>query len=164
MVRLRMTRMGRTHRPFYRINAVDKRTKRDGKVLENLGWYNPVEKDPTKQISLKGDRIKEWLGKGAVPSDTVGDLLAQNGLIDAEAWKKMRMSRVTRKMVKVNAAKAEADAAAKVEAEAAAKAEAEAAKAKAAEEAAAKAKAEEEAAASAAAAPEAAEGEEKSEG
>lgn len=140
MVRLRMTRMGRSHRPFYRINAIDQRTQRDGKVLENLGWYNPVEKDPTKQISLKADRIKEWLGKGAQPSDTVGDLLAQHDLIDAEAWKKMRMSRVTRKMKKITAEKAAAEEAAKAQAEAEAKAKAEeeaAAKAKAAEEAAA---------------------------
>jgi small subunit ribosomal protein S16 len=142
MVRLRMTRMGRSHRPFYRINAVDKRTQRDGKVLENLGWYNPVEKDPTKQISLKADRIKEWLGKGAQPSDTVGDLLAQHDLIDAEAWKKMRQGRVTRKMKKIVEEKTAAEAEAKAAAEAEAKAKAE-------EEAAAKAKAAEEAAAAA---------------
>ncbi|GAB4544736.1 MAG: hypothetical protein Tsb0013_02050 [Phycisphaerales bacterium] len=142
MVRLRMTRMGRTHRPFYRINAVDKRTKRDGKVLENLGWYNPVEKDPTKQVSLKADRIKEWLGKGAQPSDTVGDLLAQHDIIDAEAWKKMRLGRVKRKIEKIAADKKAAEEAAKAAAEAEAKAKAE-------EEAAAKAAAEAEAAAAA---------------
>jgi len=83
MVRLRLTRMGRSHRPFYRLTAIEKRTQRDGKVLENLGWYNPVEKDPTKQLSLKTDRIKEWLGNGAQPSDTVGDLLAKRDIIES---------------------------------------------------------------------------------
>ncbi len=139
MVRIRMTRMGRTHRPFYRINAVDKRTKRDGKVLENLGWYNPVETDPTKQVSLKADRIKEWLGKGAVPSDTVNDLLAQHDLIDAAAWKAKREARYGRKVKALREAaelKAKEEAEAKAAAEAAAKAEAEAAAKAAAEEAA----------------------------
>ena len=137
MVRIRMTRMGRTHCPFYRINAVDKRSMRDGKVLENLGWYNPVETDPTKQVSLKADRIKEWLGKGAVPSDTVNDLLAQHDLIDAAAWKAKREARYGRK-VKANreAAELKEEAEAKAAAEAAAKAEAEAAAKAAAEEAA----------------------------
>ncbi|MEM1423009.1 MAG: 30S ribosomal protein S16 [Planctomycetota bacterium] len=139
MVRIRMTRMGRTHRPFYRINAIDQRRQRDGKVLENLGWYNPVEKDPTKQLSLKADRIKEWLGKGAQPSDTVGDLLAKNDIIDAETWTKMRLGRVKRKQEKIVAEKKAAEDAAKAAAEAEAKAKAE-------EEAAAKAAAEAEAA------------------
>ncbi len=65
MVRIRMKRMGRTHRPFYRINAVEKREKRDGKVLENLGWYDPVATEDGKKVHLKEERIKHWLGAGA---------------------------------------------------------------------------------------------------
>ena len=56
MVRLRLKRMGRRHRPFYRLNAVDKRTQRDGKVLEQLGWYDPMSKDEAKQVHLNADR------------------------------------------------------------------------------------------------------------
>ncbi|MBY0262260.1 MAG: 30S ribosomal protein S16, partial [Phycisphaerales bacterium] len=52
LVRIRMQRMGRRHLSYYRINAVEKRVKRDGKVLENLGWYSPQAKDKNKQLHL----------------------------------------------------------------------------------------------------------------
>ena len=90
MVRLRLKRMGRRHRPFYRLNAVEKRTQRDGRVLENLGWYNPVEKNADKQLELNTERIKHWLDQGAQPSDTVKDLLARQDIIDADAWRAER--------------------------------------------------------------------------
>ncbi len=90
MVRLRLKRMGRRHRPFYRLNAVEKRTQRDGRVLENLGWYNPVEKSEENQLSLNAERIKYWLERGAQPTDTVNDLLAREAIIDADAWKAER--------------------------------------------------------------------------
>jgi len=79
-VKLRLTRMGRRNRPFFRINAVDSRTPRDGKIIERLGHYDPLEKDVTKQIVLKRDRIEYWLGQGAVPSDTVSEILLRNGI------------------------------------------------------------------------------------
>jgi small subunit ribosomal protein S16 len=92
-----MQRMGRIHLNYFRINAVEKRVKRDGKVLENLGWYNPQAKDPTKQIELDVERVKHWLAKGAQPSDTMKDILAARNLIDAEAWKAERASRAVAK-------------------------------------------------------------------
>jgi len=98
MVRIRLKRMGRRHRPFYRINAVEKKTQRDGKIIEQLGWYNPLEKDESKSLELKTDRIKHWLSVGAQPSDTVMDIFARNGLVDADAWKAKRQSRITRKV------------------------------------------------------------------
>jgi len=79
-VRLRLARMGRRNRPFFRINAVDSRTPRDGKIIERLGHYDPIEKDATKQIVLKRDRIEYWLGQGAIPSDTVSEILLRNGI------------------------------------------------------------------------------------
>lgn len=79
-VKLRLARMGRRNRPFFRINAVDSRTPRDGKVIERLGHYDPIEKDVTKQIVLNRDRIEYWLSKGAVPSDTVSEILLRNGI------------------------------------------------------------------------------------
>lgn len=131
MVRIRLQRLGRTHRPFYRINAVDIRVKQGGKVLENLGWYDPVSKDESKQVSLKGERIKHWIGEGAKPSDTVMDLLAKAELVDADAWKAVRDKRVAKKKVKVAAEKARQEEAERKAAEAAAKEAAEKAAAEA---------------------------------
>lgn len=79
-VKIRLARMGRRNRPFFRINAVESRTPRDGKILEKLGHYDPLEKDATKQIVLKRDRIEYWLSQGAVPSDTASEILVRNGI------------------------------------------------------------------------------------
>lgn len=108
MVRLRLKRMGRRHRPFYRLNAIEKRSQRDGRVLEQLGWYDPMAADADKQIELKGDRIKHWLSVGAQPSDTVNDLLARAGLIDAAKWKAERDARVAKRRQKLAEEKAAA--------------------------------------------------------
>ncbi len=74
MVDLRLKRMGRRHRPFYRINAMDKRSPRDGRVIEQLGWYDPIAPDD-RQLSVKVDRVDYWLSVGAQPSRTVATLL-----------------------------------------------------------------------------------------
>jgi small subunit ribosomal protein S16 len=79
-VKLRMTRMGRRHRPFFRINAVESRTPRDGNILEKLGHYDPIEKDPAKQIILNRERVEYWLDKGAIPSDAVSQILLRHGI------------------------------------------------------------------------------------
>ena len=79
-VRLRLKRFGRRHRSCYRINAVDSRRPRDGRVLEELGWYDPEAKTADKQVSLKRQRIEHWLSEGAQPSDTVRDLLVKHGI------------------------------------------------------------------------------------
>ena len=57
-VKIRMTRIGRRHRPFFRINAIDSRAPRDGRILEKLGHYDPIEKDESKQVILKLERIQ----------------------------------------------------------------------------------------------------------
>ncbi|MCC6427783.1 MAG: 30S ribosomal protein S16 [Phycisphaerales bacterium] len=85
-----MQRFGRRNRPFYRIAAIDRRTRRDGAPVEELGWYNPVEKNPAKQITLNEDRVKYWLSKGARPSDTVRDMLAKRNLINVKDWESDR--------------------------------------------------------------------------
>ncbi len=110
MVRIRMQRLGRTHRPFYRIAAAEKRVKRDGKVLENLGWYNPIEKDPEKQLHLNAERIQYWLGVGAQPSDTVMDLLGKQDLLTPklkDAWQAKREADRNRVSCKVAVSSAE---------------------------------------------------------
>jgi small subunit ribosomal protein S16 len=100
MVRIRMKRLGRRRRPFYRINAVDVTTKRDGKFLEQLGWYDPLVKDEAKAIVIDGERVKHWLAKGAQPSDTVMNMLVKRELVDAAVaaeWKARNEARVKAK-------------------------------------------------------------------
>jgi small subunit ribosomal protein S16 len=79
-VKIRLKRFGKRHRQFFRINAIDIRTPRDGRVIEELGWYDPIAQDPEKQICLKRDRVEYWLAKGAQPSDTVAQLLKRQGM------------------------------------------------------------------------------------
>ena len=87
MVVLRLKRMGRRHSPFYRVNAMDKRAPRDGRVIEELGWFDPKAPED-QQHSLKNDRIDYWLSVGAQPSDTVRSLLKRAG-IDPTPGKKL---------------------------------------------------------------------------
>lgn len=79
-VRIRLSRYGRRHRPFYRIAAIDSRRARDSKVIEHLGHFDPVEADESKAVVLKKDRIEYWLSVGAQPSDTVRSLLRKHGV------------------------------------------------------------------------------------
>jgi len=79
-VRIRLQRMGRRHRPFYRIGACDARTPRDGRMIENLGYYDPLAKEEEKQVVLKEERIRYWLSQGAQPSKTVADILKRKGI------------------------------------------------------------------------------------
>ena len=80
-VRLRLKRMGRRHKSFYRISAMDTRTPRDGRVVENLGWYDPQAKTVDKQLSLKRERVEHWLKVGAQPSETVRQILKSQGIL-----------------------------------------------------------------------------------
>ena len=172
-VKIRMMRLGRRHRPFFRINAVDSRVPRNGRILEKLGHYDPVEKDVSKQIVLDLDKVKAWLDKGAIPSETVDDMLGKLGIETKFAIERKKRREKAKAIAKAKgkpfdkaqraavakaadaeAAKAEADAKA-AEEEAKAKADAAAAKAKAAEEEAVAKAAEAEAAKAAEKAPEA---------
>jgi len=78
-VRIRMKKFGRRHRPFYRICAMDARSPRDGRVLEELGSYDPLVPDVDARAVLNGERIKYWLGVGAVPSEKVTVLIKKYG-------------------------------------------------------------------------------------
>ena len=80
MVRLRLRRVGRKKQPSYRVVAADKEAPRDGRFLEVVGFYNPRTEPST--ISLKEDRIFEWLNNGAQPSDAVESLFRQMGTRD----------------------------------------------------------------------------------
>ncbi len=82
-VRIRLTRIGATKRPSYRVVAIDSRRPRDGRALEILGFYDPLTDPATVQID--GDRLAAWIGKGALPSDTVVKLMKQAGIGAAAA-------------------------------------------------------------------------------
>ena len=75
MVRIRLTRLGAKKKPFYRMIATDQRSPRDGRFLEQLGWYDPL-KNP-HQVKLDLERIDYWLSQGAQPSDTAERLIAK---------------------------------------------------------------------------------------
>ena len=76
-VRIRLSRVGATKRPSYRVVAIDSRRPRDGRALEILGFYDPLTKPATVQIDA--DRLAAWVSKGALPSDTVAKLIKING-------------------------------------------------------------------------------------
>jgi len=78
-VRIRMKQFGRRHRPFYRICAMDARKPRDGRVLEELGTYDPMVSDVDARAVLNGERIKYWLDVGALPSEKVQVLIKKYG-------------------------------------------------------------------------------------
>lgn len=75
MVKIRLKRFGRKNHAFWRINAIDCRTARDGKVLEELGFYDPITKDSSKAVVVNKARVEYWLKVGAQPSNTVRSLL-----------------------------------------------------------------------------------------
>ncbi len=77
-VRIRLKRMGRRNRPFFRICAFDAREERDGRSIEQLGTYDPMEKEESKKVVLKRESIEYWLSVGAKPTVTVGSILKKN--------------------------------------------------------------------------------------
>ncbi|MEM9366787.1 MAG: 30S ribosomal protein S16 [Planctomycetota bacterium] len=74
-----MKKMGRTHRPFFRVCATDQRNPRDGRVIEELGYYDPMCPETDARAILKGDRIDYWLSVGAQPSDKMSVLIKKYG-------------------------------------------------------------------------------------
>ena len=80
MVKIRLRRMGAKKAPFYRIMVADSRYPRDGRFIEELGYYNPMT-EPA-DVKVDGDKVKEWIKNGAQPTDTVKALLKKNGVID----------------------------------------------------------------------------------
>jgi small subunit ribosomal protein S16 len=74
-VRIRLKRMGSKKRPFYRIVAMDSETRRDGRAVDYLGFYNPMEKPHA--VKIDQEKLNHWLERGAKPSDTVRSLIKQ---------------------------------------------------------------------------------------
>ena len=79
MVKIRLMRMGMKGKPSYRVVVSDARSPRDGRIIENIGWYNPLTEPSTIQIDA--ERAKYWLGVGAQPSDSVLSLLERAKIV-----------------------------------------------------------------------------------
>lgn len=90
---IRMKQMGRTHRHYYRIVAIDKRQPRDGKVIEELGTYDPHVADKEKRVTLIPSRIKYWQSVGALPSDQCQVLFTKY----LEKWEKTEADEAAKK-------------------------------------------------------------------
>ena len=89
-VKLRLRRMGAKKRPFYRIVAADSRAPRDGRFIEEIGYYNPIETPAV--VKIDEEKAQKWLSDGAIPTDTVRDLLSRQGIM-----KKFHESKMTKK-------------------------------------------------------------------
>jgi small subunit ribosomal protein S16 len=70
--------MGRKHRPYYRIVAMDSRQPADGRTLEDLGTFDPMVKNKDNRVTLKADRVKYWMSVGALPTEKVQAILAKH--------------------------------------------------------------------------------------
>ena len=86
MLRIRLARGGAKKRPYYSIVVADSHSPRDGRFIEKVGAYNPLlKKDDPNRVTLKVERIREWIAKGAQPSDRVARFLAAEGLVSWQA-------------------------------------------------------------------------------
>ncbi len=116
-VRIRLKKMGRKARPFFRLCAVDSRAPRDGKVIEELGTYDPMVRDTDARVTLKRERIDYWMSVGAQPSEKVGVLIKKYGTNGTHleqneaALERLKSSRRRNKPVAVAATPAPAPAA-----------------------------------------------------
>ena len=79
-VKIRLRRMGAKKAPFYRVVVADSRYPRDGRFIEEIGYYNPMTEPST--VKIDADKAKQWIANGAQPTDTVKSLLKKNGVID----------------------------------------------------------------------------------
>ena len=79
-VKIRLKRMGAHKKPFYRVVVADSRSPRDGKFIEEIGYYNPLT-DPA-DVKIDGEKAKAWISNGAQPTQTVKSLLKKSGIIE----------------------------------------------------------------------------------
>ena len=79
-VKIRLRRMGAKKAPFYRVVVADSRSPRDGRFIEEIGYYNPIS-EPV-EVKIDADKAKAWINNGAQPTETVKALLKKNGIID----------------------------------------------------------------------------------
>ena len=83
-VKIRLTRMGSKKKPFYRVVVADSRSPRDGKFIEQIGYFNPLLESESDQVKLDAEKAKKWLDNGAQPTETVKALFKKHGVYDAK--------------------------------------------------------------------------------
>ncbi len=81
-VKIRLKRMGAKKKPFYRIVVADSRSPRDGKFIEEIGYYNPLTEEKT--VKVDSEKVQQWIKNGAKPTDTVDRLFRNNGVYEAK--------------------------------------------------------------------------------
>lgn len=136
MLKIRLSRGGSKKRPYYTIVIADATAARDGKFIEKVGTYNPMLPKDAQRVTLKVERIADWLKKGAQPTDRVARFLAQEGLVTWEHGNNPKKGTPHKKAQERTAERAQREQD-RIDAEAAAKEEAAAAEIAAKEEAAA---------------------------
>ena len=82
MVRIRLTKTGRRNQPRWRVGVFDQRTRRDGRAIEYLGYYDQHAENEEDKLSVDPERVRHWLAKGAQPTQTVRNLLKQCGIVE----------------------------------------------------------------------------------
>ncbi|MBI3735641.1 30S ribosomal protein S16 [Candidatus Sumerlaeota bacterium] len=80
-VKLRLARRGRKNSPYYRLVVADARFPRDGRFIDDIGYYQPLRKDAATQLNIDQAKALKWLHDGAIPSDTVRSLLRRKGIM-----------------------------------------------------------------------------------
>src|ERR1700752_4037090 len=126
MLKIRLARGGAKKRPYYHIVVADSHSPRDGRFIEKVGAYNPLLPKDAQRVTLKSERIAEWLKKGAQPTDRVARFLSLEGLVKWEHGNNPQKAQPGKKAQERTAERAQREQE-RLEAEAAARAEAEAA-------------------------------------
>ena len=84
-VKIRLARFGKKRRAFYRIVVSDSRSPRDGRFIEQVGLYDPAQVEQKDKVTLEADRVRDWLSKGAIPTETVRSILKHEGILGSGA-------------------------------------------------------------------------------
>lgn len=95
MLKFKLMRFGKRGEPHYRIVVVERRSKRDGMYIDQVGIYDPLLKE--KNVKLENAKIKEWLSKGAKPTETVHDMFAKAGLLEKRVRVKVEKKKKEKK-------------------------------------------------------------------
>lgn len=105
-LKIRLRKQGRTNRPFFRLVVTDSRTRRDGKFIEAVGWYNPIESVAERHMELKPDRIQHWLDQGAQLTEKAEALVAKAAPAVIQQWKTKRQIKAAKLVAKRKARQA----------------------------------------------------------
>ncbi|MDO5732977.1 MAG: 30S ribosomal protein S16 [Eubacteriales bacterium] len=81
-VKIRLKRIGAKKQPYYRVVVADSRSPRDGRFIEEIGFYNPGANNSPKEFRVQEEKVRDWMSKGAQPTETVRSLLEKNGVIE----------------------------------------------------------------------------------